>query len=179
MEYILHIGLPKTGSTSLQKALWNNRGFLRQNGVIYPGTLSEVRPKHKGLLVDLVAGRLSIKDWERMIFEESGVGADVCVLSNENFSFMEKPELFASLIRPDRIRVVMYIREPVAYIASRYRHNLLAGNMTMRFWDFAKSYRLPYLSVAERWGRFIGRKRVEIRRNDYSDAKWNIVSDFF
>ena len=38
MEYILHIGLPKTGSTSLQRALSDNRESLRRHGVIYPKT---------------------------------------------------------------------------------------------------------------------------------------------
>lgn len=180
MEYIIHVGLPKTGSTSLQKALWDNRVYLRQHGVAYPGTLSEVRPKHKDLMkaLDSAPKQARIKDWEKIIFEESA-GAEICVLSNEEFAFMAKPEMFTSLIPRNRMRVVMYVREPVEYFASRYRHNMLSRNLAMSFKEFAKYYRLPYLSVAERWGDLLGRERVEIRRNTFSDGKWDIVFDFF
>ena len=33
----LHVGLPKTGTTELQKVLWENRRRLAENGVVYPG----------------------------------------------------------------------------------------------------------------------------------------------
>src|SRR4051812_22374835 len=33
----LHIGAPKSGTTYLQKTLWNNRAALRDRGVLYPG----------------------------------------------------------------------------------------------------------------------------------------------
>lgn len=33
----LHVGLPKTGTTFLQTAMWHNRDVLRQRGFLYPG----------------------------------------------------------------------------------------------------------------------------------------------
>ena len=51
MECVLRIGLPKTGSTSLQAALSENRPALLRHGVVYPetGTTSKCKRKHKGL----------------------------------------------------------------------------------------------------------------------------------
>ncbi len=36
MKLVLHAGTPKTGTTSIQKALADNREYLRKHGLIYP-----------------------------------------------------------------------------------------------------------------------------------------------
>lgn len=184
MKFLLHIGLPKTGSSSLQHALWDNRDILRRHGVVYPLTgirNQRLNPKHKNLLEALLANLKHARmpeDWINRFHEETA-GAAVCVLSDEGFSYFEKPEVVTSLIPRDRTRVVMYVREPVSYVSSRYRHDLTSSNMTMSLREFADSFRLPYLVVAERWGRVFGRENVEVRLIDFPSGKWDIVSDFW
>ena len=68
MECILHIGLPKTGTTSLQAALSENRESLLRHGVVYPETGLNGNGKHKGLLnavlTDVDTERFGMpKDW--------------------------------------------------------------------------------------------------------------------
>jgi hypothetical protein len=46
----VHIGSPKSGTTYLQRALWNNREALRDRGVLYPG---EVFRSHTHAVLDL------------------------------------------------------------------------------------------------------------------------------
>lgn len=50
--------------------------------------------------------------------------------------------------------------------------------MTMSLREFAESYRLPYLSVAERWAAVFGNDKVVIRKYDRDIERWDIVSDF-
>ena len=53
-KIILHIGLPKTGSTALQQALFQSRMALLRKGVLYPAQVHrEDDPKHNFLL-DLI-----------------------------------------------------------------------------------------------------------------------------
>ncbi len=35
MKAIIHIGMPKAGSTTIQECLWANRNTLLENGVVY------------------------------------------------------------------------------------------------------------------------------------------------
>ena len=102
----------------------------------------------------------------------------ICVLSCEAFSKVEEPEAITSLIPRERTRVVMYLREPVAHVVSTYRNRVRIWNLTMSLREFAEYYRLPYLSVANRWASTFGSDNVVIRRYDHDFGSWDIVSDF-
>lgn len=183
MEYVLHIGLPKTGTKSLQTALSENRQALLRHGVVYPvtGLMGKRKIYHVGLH-DVLSGlgpeRVGMpKDWVERFKEETAC-ADMCVLSCERFSSLAEPGAIASLMPRERTRVVMYVREPVAHVVSLYRNKVKVLNMTMSLRDFAESYRLPYLSVAERWAAAFGSDNVLIRRYGRDNGRWDIVSDF-
>lgn len=184
MEYILHIGLPKTGSTSLQSAFHGNREALRRNGVAYPQTgysSASPQPHHKSLLDVLngIAPRQAYmpENWA-VGFQTEIAGADICVVSCEGFSFLSDPEAVASFFPRGRTRVVMYVREPVAYVASVYKQNVKTSNMTKNLREFAETYSLPYFGVAEKWGRVFGRENVVIRQIDREADHPDIVADF-
>lgn len=189
MQYIVHIGLPKTGSTSLQTALFENRETLLRRGVVYPETGLSRSParkcKHGKLLRVLkrIACREKngeITNWFERFHAETA-GAEICILSNEQFGNLDafpNPEIITSLLPRERTRVVMYVREPVAYVSSLYQQQVRATRITMSLREFADSYRLPYFAVAERWSRVIGRENVVIRRYDHDCGNWDIVSDF-
>lgn len=183
MRYILHIGLPKTGSTSLQVALAANREVLRRHGLTYPetGIGGANQAKHIGLSMVLngaAPGDVGMtEDWiER--FRTETAGTDTCILSSESFSRLEKPEVVTSLIPRDRTLVVMYVREPVMQIASFYKERVRVANMTMSFREFAGYWHPPYFSVAEKWASVFGKENILIRLNRRDDGPWNIVSDF-
>ena len=183
MEFILHVGLPKTGSTSLQAALNVNRETLRRQGVIYPaiGISGLRRIKHSALgkvLTGVAPSRVGMsEDWYEK-FNSEIAGADICILSNENFAGSKKLEVLASMFPRSRIRVVMYVREPVAYAVSRYRQGVKDGNRTMSLRDFAQYYTPPFYSAAKRMADFYGKENVVIRLNERDGDQWDIVSDF-
>jgi len=53
-KMILHVGMPKTGSSALQSWANVNRKVLLQNGIDYPETSSNfIQPKHQELIADL------------------------------------------------------------------------------------------------------------------------------
>ena len=113
------------------------------------------------------------EDWLDKFHEETA-GADVCIVSCEGFSSYSRPIDVASYFPRNQTQIVMYVREPVGHVASFYKNKVKIRNMTMNLRDFAESYRLPNLSVANRWAAVFGRENVEIRRSDCND----IVTDF-
>lgn len=180
MEYILHIGPPKTGTTSLQKALSDNRETLRRHGVAYPAVGTRGLRRHiewhhvfRGNF-DKLSGKPE-NFVERLNVETAG--ADICIMSCEEFSLLE-PEAVTSLLPRDRTRVVMYVREPVAHSVSNYRDGVKIGHTSMSYREYAQSYRPPFFSLAERWAAVFGMENLLIRSNDRDDGQWDIVSDF-
>ena len=177
MEFILHVGVAKTGSTSLQRALADNRETLRRHGVIYPmindhlalwSVLRGVAPKQVGM---------SEYWFER--FKAEIAGADICVLSHEVAWRSEKLEILASMFPRCRIKVVIYVREPVAHCVSRYRHEVKNGTTAMSLQEFAQLYTPVFFSAAERMAGFYGKENVVIRQSgSYGGGQWDIVSDF-
>lgn len=180
MEYILHIGLPKTGSTSLQMAFSGNRASLLQHGVIYPKMGSDSM-KH-GPLRRVLWGRKPPEseglpvDWMEQFHSET-IGADICILSDDIFTYLD-PEVITSLIPRERTRVVMYVREPVAHAASFYQQAVRNRNMDMSLRDYAESWQLMGFGVAKRWSHVFGKENVMIRLYGRDYGPWDIVSDF-
>lgn len=181
MEFILHIGLQKTGSSSLQRALAGNRGVLRRHGLVYPEMSDPALVQQKRLLKVLngfAPQRAGLtEDWlER--FRAETADANICILSDESFWSLPKPEKLSSMIPRDRTRVVMYVREPVAHVSSLYRQKVKRHILDTSLMEFAQSYRPCIFPAAERWAANFGRENVVIRLYDRDDGSWEIVSDF-
>ena len=189
MEYILHIGMTKTGSTSLQRALSDNRETLRQHGVIYPMTAighDRFKYKHAGLRKALLCNKYPnfvgmLTDWAERLRSETA-GADICVFSDEELSQLlgrdSDLEAITTLIPRERTQVVMYIREPVAHTVSIYQQRMKSRIWTKSLRDFVGSCRLPILRSAERWSSVFGRGNMIIRQYGRDCGRWDIVSDF-
>lgn len=183
MQYILHIGFGKAGSTSLQSALRDNRETLRRHGVVYPrtGVFGPFGAKRKNLcavLSGVAPGQVGMPDDWVDRFHAETVGADICILSWEGFMGPLQVEAAASFFPRSRTQVVIYVREPVAYVASVYKHSVIKKNTTMCFRDFAENFHLRYFDVAERWAAAFGRENIVIRCSDREGGRRDIVSDF-
>lgn len=183
-EYVLHIGPPKTGTTSLQVAFRNNREALRQRGILYPEYFWEKpieRAHHK--LARVLNGEDSElfglpENWRESFLDQTS-DADICVLSSEFFSNIQKPEAVASLFPPSRTKIVIYVREPVSHVVSRYQNKVKKHNLFMSFQEFSVFYRVPYLDLADRWSGAFGREKVLLRLYDREVMLGgDIVADF-
>ncbi|MEM9245004.1 MAG: hypothetical protein AAGA67_04590 [Cyanobacteria bacterium P01_F01_bin.153] len=156
MEIIVHIGMPKTGTTALQRTLGHNRHLLQENGILYPeGVL--YKDEHK----ELVAALRSPKTLSRSLRQHYSDNLDrrnvdyekflgsvkatinehdvrTVIFSAEglfNTRIPEKLQKFEQDLRQigDHIHVVVYIRNPAGHYLSHAQQVLKGSHILPRF----------------------------------------------
>lgn len=179
----LHIGLNKTGTSSLQDFLHMNAAALREEGVHYPSAgrdgaahhaLSKWLKSPRGMELGAQAPVVS------QLLDEIG-GADKVVLSSEDFHTHgpRSVEHLARLFAGHEVRVVLYLREHVRYLCSWYQQNVQATHLSCAFDTFCYFTRKPLAKLVDQWVRPFGRDRVTVRLYDRGLLKGgDIVQDF-
>ena len=207
MKAVIHIGTHKTGTTTLQTFLGENRCALKKQGIFVPG-----KAKSWALHLDLIAATcnpsrtalgnhdralifdtcptLEVQDryWEKYRFEieKNCSKDDVVLFSSEGLSLYDENEiarfekLMVSLFND--ITIVLYLRRQPEYFVSLY-NTLISGGSTLTFSDYLnqpeRSYFLDYRkTVVERWSIF-GKDKLKIRIFDKDEFCDNdLLSDF-
>lgn len=191
MHAICHIGLPKTGSTTIQNFLALNASALEDQKVIYRRmnasdslqteyflpVYAKVRRNFDDPLLrnrfrlktaaDLDARAADITEWvDRQI---KGSTAHTWLISNEliSVSLIGQPGSTALhnwlAERFSSVTYVAYLRRQDQWIASRYSQHLRNG-YSDTFADFvANAPGVNYLKLHERWARLAGRENVSFR----------------
>jgi len=147
---ILHIGMPKTGSSALQDFLHRNRAALGEAGILYPltrpwppnahGELGRIFYRAHAGRTDL--RRKALAHLERRIAEMEGAGGqgDVLILSSEALFDTPRASNAAAILAEFlerlgyRLEIVVAIRPQAAFLNSKYAQ--LAGSL-MRPQPFA------------------------------------------
>ena len=137
---LLHIGLPKTGTTAIQRAFAGSGDLLRQHGIYYPR--SEGGPAaqflHRAALTPNATRRMrpALQDFKDSLEAEiAALPASIhtVVLSSEQCSlFLRTPaqiEALHAMLAPwfETIQVVIYLRRQDAHAASLYGQMLRRG----------------------------------------------------
>lgn len=180
----IHIGLNKTGTSSLQDFFsMNSANLLAQERLCYPtagrdGTAHHPLSKWAKLAAAAEPGQdLSVAD--RLANELRD--ADKAVLSSEDFHTHNPRgiEFLAHLLSSHDVQIVLYVREHVAYLSSWYQQNVQATHLSCAFDSFCYFTRKPLHKIAEAWGQVFGRHKVTVRLYDRSALKdGDIVADF-
>lgn len=126
---VVHIGLPKTGTTYLQTLLWSHRDVLRSQGILLPG-----RERRDHLLASMIVrddehvhrrGPGADQAWS-IIREQVGAHAGTAVISHEFFCSADTAQ-FARLVddlAPARVEIVITTREPLGLLTSSWQESL-------------------------------------------------------
>lgn len=148
MRVVLHIGLPKTGSTSIQSALSKSRSSLKKQGLFYPRI--GMHENHNLLSLPFsknlprTLGKLSKDDRarERTRAQECwrSIGTQVArekpkmvVLSSEYFAFVTRPDdlistVVATFPHAESFEVIAYLRRPSQHYVSLTQQKLRASS---------------------------------------------------
>lgn len=208
MDLIIHIGIEKTGTTSIQNALHANRDALIQAGIYLPVSLGGRNPRQlatyamrHGRADDVFpAGppsrvdkeRIDQKIYDRFVDEMDNIPECVhtVLISCEQFhsrlihgdEVKKLRELFGMLFT--NIRVVAYLRPQVALAASLYTTALWYRSV-LTFEEFMYKHQednpsyYDFQKMLECWSGFFGAESMTVRRFIRSEfPEGDVVKDF-
>jgi hypothetical protein len=191
-ECIVNIGAPKTGTTALQKFLYDNRDDLKTLGVLYPDVSLRGYGHHD--LAFLIGG--GYPEWataqelplsallDRLAFCIK-TGPEKIIICSENFFLLPNPGGLkksleqAGIVSDDRIRIVVYVRRQDDAHISWYNQIVKAQGYTGTIEDAVREYHglWDYASRLAKWAAEFGEENLTVRT--YEDLKeGDICLDF-
>jgi hypothetical protein len=181
---ILHIGEPKTGTTSLQQIMWRNRSELAAQGVVLPGhhpqdhfrASQDLRGVQK--LASDPAGSWA-GEWE-ILARQAQQAPRVAVISHELFSAAdeEQAERAVRSLHPAEVHVALTVRDMGTLLPAEWQETIKHRNT--RGWEdwladvidteSVSDDRRQYwfwrvhdtLAVLELWSRHVPAERVHV-----------------
>lgn len=199
----LHIGAPKTGSSSLQTRLFSVRRKLRSRGVYYPSEAanhyflaSAFHAGPAGLFANRFHGRTSPQalasyhEVNLSAVKKGGLSKDwpAAIFSSESLSMLRPDGIqrlkdFVSTFAKE-VRVVCYVRHPAKDAVSRAQQNIKIG--IVQWEDFFDPNRLksavrffPVKRCLDDYSQVFGSQNMIIRAYDRSTLIGeDIVTDF-
>ncbi|HMN38807.1 MAG TPA: hypothetical protein PKD49_14000 [Hyphomicrobium sp.] len=166
---VVHVGMDKTGTSSLQATLAASASTLARLGFHYPLT-GRISDHHlpfaaalgfsKGNDVQVTPGLL-----DAMREELAGTQL-VPVLSTEHFSYSACPETIGALrefLAGYDVEIVVFLRNQMNWLVSLYAEAIKWGYVGSCS-QYAQHYadRLNYLAFLSEWERVFGRERIRV-----------------
>lgn len=193
MEVLLHIGTPKTGSTSIQDFLVGNREALAGLGHYYPTHAFAPARNFSALIIGLTGGnagsphlrlalggkdaiRNSLSIWDDIATQIKRHKPRQLILSAERFISLG-PEGIKKLLQnlagltPSRPRAVCYVREPAAKHLSKVQERLKGG------WG-PHCRVIPHGRQLRHWRSAIGSDLTVVKFDRVSLHSGDVVRDF-
>lgn len=161
---LIHIGMPRTGSATLQRALRDASASLLNQGIVYPSPARGPHPfKHAAVLQALRSGDAASIEAERaaLLREFRASDAGVMILSDDAWWGMN-PDLldFFTGFRSDfEVEVVAFLERPDRHVESLYLQALRMDESGLLpdiagFWrQDAVQQSLAYHHILNHWAR--------------------------
>lgn len=180
MPLVIHIGLQKTGTTFIQRALFNNRQQLKDFGVLYnpAAGLEETNCNAHHFIPHALKGKRfsytpkddfsRVEDHALALREEAAAHPDMaCVISSEDFSLIrnrEKLQKLRNFFPDDDTRILVYLRRQDAWIDSLYGQMIKVGRkQSVEEFVSAEEKTLNYGGFLARWSSEFGQKNIVVR----------------
>jgi hypothetical protein len=165
MKVVIHAGVHRTGTTSLQYFLAANRQALRERGFVYPGE----EPNHQNLAWAIKRGEVGA---EQMLGALGDVGPEeTAILSGEDFSILTDLGWLRDLAAHVPVEAVFYLRRQDHWLASWYNQHVKwpfdHRKSKMSPQDFLgivdDFHWIDYETLLDRWARALGDARIKVR----------------
>lgn len=179
---LLHIGPHKTGTTSIQGALFAARDEMARHGVAWPATTRH--PMEAVLAACARTGMMgdtapTERHWERLLEQVRATGRRTSVISSEFFADAPDGETIGRIVEQlggDRVHVLVTLR-PLARIMPSQWQQYVQNGLRMGYGDWLEHmlkkppYEKPNPSfwhrhrhdrLVERWARVVGPERVTV-----------------
>lgn len=192
---IVHIGAPKTGSTLIQRVLFENRALMLAAGALYPDVSLRGYGHHD--LAFLVAGGYpawatpqsrSLDELAQELGSQCRAHDGNVLLSSEDFYLCPNPQGLYELLRETgalhrrECRIIVYLRRQDDAHESWYNQTIKAQGATHSLEESIEtSYQLwDYRHQLQRWEAVFGRDALCVRSYEGEDLfHGSLLEDFF
>lgn len=163
-KLFLHIGLPKTGTTTIQHFLRINSAVLSRFGAIYPKAGRSYEAHHQiamsleGVPRDWVESSDLDTTLECLRSEVQQFGANKVILSSEIFTFVKNPGLIRETFQKDfELFVLIFLRRQDDWIESCYRQDLIVGDFDGPIEDYLaqRAHHLNFKCLVDFWDELV------------------------
>ncbi|EAJ0342388.1 acyl carrier protein, partial [Campylobacter lari] len=176
MVAYVHIGTPKTGTTTIQNFLFENRSKLKQNKFLYP--LSIEKDKQHWKLVTLSCEFQKKADsYNNVFFDKLKNEIDdkiSTIFSSEGFvwSIGDKKNILGLknlliLLGFTKIFIILYIRNPADLMISFSSQDIKNAHQYISYETSPekhfKKYNFDYKWICESWGEVFGKENLIVR----------------
>lgn len=189
-KLILHTGLHKTGTTSVQKMLHQNRAGLARQGFLYPQTgLADgvANWGHHPLAYALRSPQTGREIWTALRAEVEAAQLPNVIVSSEELSLLPFPtfpalqpyRLIAELFKGYQIIVLCYLRPQEDMAASLYNHHVKSVGETRDILAFLADVapRLDYMQYLHVASAALGDAALHVRRYGPQWLQGDILED--
>lgn len=192
--FYIHIGVPKSGTTFLQKVLTDNRNLLLERGMLYPAASLRGYGHHDiaFMLADgypdwATSQPHSLEELIESLKVEVTEHAGPVLLSSENFYLYPEPEKLhkvlseAGLLKNRRAVIIVYLRRQDDAHESWYNQTIKAQAYTHTPQESVESFfgLWDYQAELERWANVFGRQNMLVRPYEKSQfIGGSLLSDF-
>ncbi len=132
LKLIIHVGTPKTGTTSLQTYLNKRQRKLREKGILYPHNLEKLKnptaPKHQWFEKNLIAANFGyfLENLKNIVAQVKHNTHTIIISSEGIYNYWwdipdESKNILVELNTIFDIEVWAWFREPLAFIESYYK----------------------------------------------------------
>jgi hypothetical protein len=184
LQYYIHIGIHKTGSTAIQHFLHHNHDALLNHGILYPKVGLHGTGHHEIAWAAMRGDTASCNGFMREIAQQAlHCNASKIVLSSEEFEFIKKPDKLKALF-PEGSRIIIYLRRPDTYLESEYNQHVKVYSIRFQgdifrfyfFYNFIK--RLNYVRLINTWKESFGDNAIKIISYDKIRMEDALFSSF-
>ncbi len=122
MRLILHLGIHRTGSTSIQRFLDKNRKELMDRGYLYP--LIDGQDSHSRVPHQLDSSLITPRDLDDAIKKQSDGKTHTVIISAEDFARLKKMDFLEYFDNCYQLNVVIYLRRQDLWLESWYNQHV-------------------------------------------------------
>ena len=188
----IHIGLPKTGTSAIQKFLLENSEVLSQKfNICYPSVGLWKDGSHHNLafsMVDTAYGKAKSHEKQKEILDEleneiEKSGCSNIVLSSECFHLYKNDYFIERVKRKYNVKIICYLRRQDEYLESIYSQNVRDNIYREKrmFHDFISEFmeHVNFSKLLKNWEKITEKDNFHIQVYDKSKfLNKNIIDDF-